>query len=1004
MAIAKESAGAAGGLTHPPTFSAPEGVYEETSLLVPFAELPLNGIAISVAANASNFAPIDSATPSASTGPGAGSASSTTSVASQLSSMASATSATAAASSLGSLMGPGPLLAASPNQASSALQTPNPSGNGTPTTLTAASQSTMTPMMLPFSWRKEVGLFVEPSISTCSIRWSGVATDPFSPTAGRGQGDSVGGQTDSSTGDSAAGSRSNPPSKSATDPQSSGGHGEHQPTANPLIEAALVAQGIDAPATRTTGGLGGLLGLSALASYGFLPSSDDALNLDRQLSLLSVHSERGLSSTYKPGRNVAKPKNAVRASNSSFVIKTQFHPDLKDILAQMEKTWDPMNPPESMAFTQRGRTLLWLSDTSSKKEPLARYLFSSPPSAHDVNQLTRSPSVLDVAIGFPTGDILWLDAIGMRYSRFNKGGIVTDSGIVQIRWLPSASNDGIFISAHVDGTMIAWDRDREDCEVNKGWSPRSWSLASTTAKRSGAAAQQRAAEEAAGAIAGDVSPGSRADGDDPMEVLDGRQGELRPGIGTRRQSNRSALSPNGPDSASRSTSPAKTARNRPVGPLEWDPKRSIIVSRPGMQTHTDSTDHSTQSPPFFASPDEQGGALGRSWRKEPPIPQGSSSAEQDTHGWSVSASASPWTKNPVTHWRVSPKRINAFAISPDLGCIAVVADDGLLKIIDLTTEKLLACHASYFGPFLSVAWSADGRFLLTTGCDDLVSIYHPRDSGGGGGGGGFSGHFTHGNESRLVARCVGHSSWVRNVAFDPYRWREGDRTYRFGSVGEDGRLLLWDFSSASLSRPKHTTSTRPAGRFGGAAASTPATFGGALLDRHRQSERRGSPSVRSARDSYGARNDVGAEHGDGIFHPAPARQSVAQLNPIASYQASTLSSVLAIRFRPSNLLLYHSNGFLQTFSRPMARVLHIADDDIDDDVAGDGAGTSDSANQSDAAGEKRRRRILGSTFSRGMRWVGGNSGHPGQSLTASGGEGRGPSRMVAALSVGSAAI
>ena len=38
------------------------------------------------------------------------------------------------------------------------------------------------------------------------------------------------------------------------------------------------------------------------------------------------------------------------------------------------------------------------------------------------------------------------------------------------------------------------------------------------------------------------------------------------------------------------------------------------------------------------------------------------------------------------------------------------------------------------------------------------------------------------------------------VAFDP--WRCDGRDYRFGSVGEDCRLLLWDFSVGMLHRPK----------------------------------------------------------------------------------------------------------------------------------------------------------------------------------------------------------
>lgn len=38
------------------------------------------------------------------------------------------------------------------------------------------------------------------------------------------------------------------------------------------------------------------------------------------------------------------------------------------------------------------------------------------------------------------------------------------------------------------------------------------------------------------------------------------------------------------------------------------------------------------------------------------------------------------------------------------------------------------------------------------------------------------------------------------MAFDP--WRCDDKNYRFGSVGEDRRLCLWDFSVGMLHRPR----------------------------------------------------------------------------------------------------------------------------------------------------------------------------------------------------------
>lgn len=45
------------------------------------------------------------------------------------------------------------------------------------------------------------------------------------------------------------------------------------------------------------------------------------------------------------------------------------------------------------------------------------------------------------------------------------------------------------------------------------------------------------------------------------------------------------------------------------------------------------------------------------------------------------------------------------------------------------------------------------------------------------------------HERRVVARCEGHTNFVTSVAFDDRR-KSSARNYRFGSVGEDGRILF----------------------------------------------------------------------------------------------------------------------------------------------------------------------------------------------------------------------
>jgi catabolite repression protein CreC len=97
------------------------------------------------------------------------------------------------------------------------------------------------------------------------------------------------------------------------------------------------------------------------------------------------------------------------------------------------------------------------------------------------------------------------------------------------------------------------------------------------------------------------------------------------------------------------------------------------------------------------------------------------------------------------------------------------------------SHSMTDIYGSYYGGFTCVTWSPDGKYVVTGGQDDLVTIWSLA-------------------ERQIVARCPGHDSWVTAVAFDP--WRCDDKTYRFGSVGDDCKLLLWDFNVGMLHRPK----------------------------------------------------------------------------------------------------------------------------------------------------------------------------------------------------------
>ena len=100
-------------------------------------------------------------------------------------------------------------------------------------------------------------------------------------------------------------------------------------------------------------------------------------------------------------------------------------------------------------------------------------------------------------------------------------------------------------------------------------------------------------------------------------------------------------------------------------------------------------------------------------------------------------------------WHIGHGSINSFAFSPDSIHIAIVSQDGFLRVYNFKEQTLYGRMRSYFGGLLCVCWSPDGKYTVTGGEDDLVTVWT----------------FEH---KRVVARGDGHKSYVTAVAFDPY--------------------------------------------------------------------------------------------------------------------------------------------------------------------------------------------------------------------------------------------
>lgn len=105
--------------------------------------------------------------------------------------------------------------------------------------------------------------------------------------------------------------------------------------------------------------------------------------------------------------------------------------------------------------------------------------------------------------------------------------------------------------------------------------------------------------------------------------------------------------------------------------------------------------------------------------------------------------------------------------------------------------ELVGSARSYFGGFLCVCWSPDGRYVVVGGEDDLVTIW--------------SFH-----EKRVVARGQGHHSWVSVVAFDPYTTSYGEHDPDFS--GSDDEIITQHNYNHVRERPYRISTTSQGGQ------------------------------------------------------------------------------------------------------------------------------------------------------------------------------------------------
>ncbi|KAJ5661973.1 uncharacterized protein N7477_009589 [Penicillium maclennaniae] len=437
----------------------------------------------------------------------------------------------------------------------------------------------------------------------------------------------------------------------------------------------------------------------------------------------------------KDAQKRRKPKNNIIKSSSSFVSRVITH-------ETSTKRLNDRDQNGVLAFANINRAFQWLDLSSAQKEEhLTKVLFTKAHMlCHDINEMTKTSSHLDIVMGSSAGDIIWYEPMSQKYARINKNGVINNSPVTHIKWLPGSEN--LFLASHANGVLVVYDKEKEDAL----FSPET--------------------------LAHPEKDQSRL----PLEILK-------------------------------------------------------------------SVDSRNQK------------------------------------------------SNPLSLWKLANQKISQFSFSPDQRHLAVVLEDGSLRLMDYLKEEVLDIFRSYYGGLICVCWSPDGKYIVTGGQDDLLTIWS----------------FP---ERKIVARCQGHNSWVSAVAFDP--WRCDQKTYRFGSVGDDCRLLLWDFSVGMLHRPRahHQNSTRQ---------HRSSIVGPGSLSMHRNRTDSGGTRFRSDSDRTDKFIDGDIDHVEN--HPVEPRSRTALLPPIMSRIVGE-DPICWLGFQNDCIMTSSLEGHIRTWDRPSDSVIH----------------------------------------------------------------------------------
>lgn len=156
-----------------------------------------------------------------------------------------------------------------------------------------------------------------------------------------------------------------------------------------------------------------------------------------------------------------QPKNNLNRNNSTFIER----------IITGDNYIKKMHHADSFLISAHGRVLNIIALDDNPKEievdpPCLRLILSSSIiTCFSTFQYTTSTGEqnLDILCGFASGDILWLNPLRTKYSRWNKNGKIKKGLITSIEW--DKSGEFAFVGFS-DGEVIVFSRNLEDPELN----------------------------------------------------------------------------------------------------------------------------------------------------------------------------------------------------------------------------------------------------------------------------------------------------------------------------------------------------------------------------------------------------------------------------------------------------------------------------------------------------------------------------------------------------------